>query len=50
MANLRQLMFNPYVVIRAAPLSRHAADMLSICVYLDLYAIFFQATSCSASS
>ena len=33
MANLRQLMFNPYVVIHGAPLSRHAVDILSLCEY-----------------
>ena len=39
MANLRQLMLNQDVVIRAGSLSRHAADMLSLCVYNDLYGL-----------
>ena len=37
MADLRYLMLNPYVVIRAGSLLRHAVDMLSLCVYKDLY-------------
>ena len=32
-------MLNLYVVIRAGSFSRHAVDMLSLCVYQDLYGI-----------
>ena len=30
-------MCNPYVVIHAGSLSRHAGDILSLCVYYDLF-------------
>ena len=46
--DLRQLMLNPYVVIRAAPLLRHAVDMFSLCLNQDLYGLNARSKSVEA--
>ena len=50
-SDLRQLMLNTYVVICAGSLLRHAVDMLSLCVYKNLYGVHAsQASIVPASS